>query len=274
MTRGDALDAAMGAVMPDLSDVKDESEPKFDMLQMYFGIPVKVKSAVGDKELELIQPTVGDIARVGEERFYRTASIFFANTTMYRLPLWNMGLDWNVVSDFELFIMRLPTADDEIVKMLLRGIELSECGVLSTEEHKPRYIADEKHGIVIDEGVYETLAKYFRTLLGVDPKVEKTESRAGKESIIEEEMISAYYDSKKDRPHSTLVSLISACVNHPGFKYKSRELMDVGIFEFMDSVKRLQIYESATAALKGMYGGFIDTKKMKAETFDFMRPAS
>jgi len=33
--------------------------------------------------------------------------------------------------------------------------------------------------------------------------------------------------------------LISACVNHPGFKYKLSELNEVGVMEFYDSVSRL-----------------------------------
>ena len=51
-------------------------------------------------------------------------------------------------------------------------------------------------------------------------------------------------------------------LNHPGFKYKKSELKEVGIVEFMDSVKRLQTYESVKALMSGMYSGMIDTSKM------------
>ena len=54
-------------------------------------------------------------------------------------------------------------------------------------------------------------------------------------------------------------------VNHHGFKYKLNELKEVGIFQFMDSVKRLQTYESVTALMKGMYSGFIDTSKINVQ---------
>ena len=39
----------------------------------------------------------------------------------------------------------------------------------------------------------------------------------------------------------------------------------------MDSVKRLQVYESSTALLKGVFSGFVDTSKIDKEEFDFMR---
>ena len=70
---------------------------------------------------------------------------------------------------------------------------------------------------------------------------------------------------------SSIQPLISSCVNHPGFKYKLHELKEVGVCEFYDSVNRLQIYESSTALMKGMYSGFIDGSKIKPEDYNFMR---
>ena len=63
----------------------------------------------------------------------------------------------------------------------------------------------------------------------------------------------SFEQHKNDVYKSTLLPLISTCLNHPGFKYKKNELREVGIVEFMDSVQRLQVYESSTALLKGIY---------------------
>ena len=45
----------------------------------------------------------------------------------------------------------------------------------------------------------------------------------------------------------------------------------MGIYEFYDSVARLNTYESTTAVLKGMYSGFVDSSKFKSDDFNFMR---
>ena len=79
---------------------------------------------------------------------------------------------------------------------------------------------------------------------------------------------------KNESYQSTLLPLISACLNHPGFKYKKNDFREVGIVEFMDSVQRLQIYESSTALMKGMYSGFLDTSKIDKEELNFMRDIS
>ena len=80
-------------------------------------------------------------------------------------------------------------------------------------------------------------------------------------------------DKGKESKQS-LVPIISACVNHPGFKYKLSELKEVGVCQFYDSVQRLQIYESTTALLKGMYSGFISSKGIKPDAYNFMKDIS
>jgi len=42
----------------------------------------------------------------------------------------------------------------------------------------------------------------------------------------------------------------------------------------MDSVQRLQVYEASTALLKGMYSGMVDSSKVKAEDYNWMKSLS
>lgn len=110
-------------------------------------------------------------------------------------------------------------------------------------------------------------------MFNIYPKVEKARGHSTKEWIIFEDR--QKIELRKNEPYkSTLLPLISSCVNHPGFKYKKSELREVGIVEFMDSVQRLQVYESSTALLKGAYSGFVDTSKINKDDFNFMREIS
>lgn len=110
-------------------------------------------------------------------------------------------------------------------------------------------------------------------MFNIFPKTEKARGKATKEALIWEDQQN--YDlHKNDTYKSTLLPLISSCLNHPGFKYKKNELKEVGIVEFMDSVQRLQVYESSTALLKGIYSGFIDASKINKDDLNFMRDLS
>lgn len=56
-------------------------------------------------------------------------------------------------------------------------------------------------------------------------------------------------------------SLISGCVNHPAFKYKRVEVLDMPIFEFFDSVQRLRVYDNSAQLGLGRFM-LIDTSSL------------
>lgn len=267
---------------------KIRSSFEFDMLKMYFGETYEV----ADK-LVISQPTFGQIMDIGEQDFYGTLGIFISNSTGYRLPLWNLGIDWNKTVDFEMFQMIYKGIDPKISSMLfekIKGIdENGETSMLDVDfsgfEVYTRQTPPESEGaepteevvlynpvqdIVIDQNIYLKMSQYLRTMFNIFPKTERAKGRATKEAIIWEEEENA--KKKKDEPYrSTLLPIVSSLVNHPGFKYKLEEMRDLTMVQIMDSVQRLQIYESATALMKGMYSGFVDSSKIKAENYNFMR---
>lgn len=250
------------------------TDSKFDLdrLKLYFGDPYIIQAEAGNN-LTIYQPTVGDIVTAGEKDVYDGVSIFAGNPTMFRLSLWKAGIDWNKISDYELFFLLYQTLDMSKTKLLF--------GDLNFQDFKPNqyklddgslynYLYNEKKDIIIDEKIHHEMSLYIRYMFNYFPKTEKAKGKSTKEWMIEEDARNA--EKLQDEPaKSSLLPLISSCLNHPGFKYKKNELRDVGIVEFMDSVQRLQIYEQTSALLKGMYGGFIDTSKINKEEFNFMR---
>ena len=129
-----------------------------------------------------------------------------------------------------------------------------------------------QYDIKLYEEDYMEIAEYIREMMNVHPKVEKAKGKTAKRWMIDEDKMNALHRDEKNT--STLLPLVSACVNHPGFKYKLQELREVGIYQFMDAVQRLQIYESSRALLQGSYSGFCDTSKVPQDNFNFMRDIS
>ena len=243
-----------------------------DKLKLYFGEPYVIHTS--GEDIIIHQPTIGDIVDVGESKVYAVVNVFVANSTMYRVQLWDSGIDWNKVSDFQMFCMLVPNLSVQDTRLLFGDIDFSKFELykkqLPDQEEPSIILFNKEQNIEIDENVYAELSSYIKLLFNVYPKVEKAKGKTTKEWIIEEEKQKLKRD-KEESEQSTLLPMISACLNHPGFKYKKNELREVGLIEFMDSVQRLQIYESTTALLKGMYSGFIDTSKIKSEEFNFMR---
>lgn len=248
----------------------DSSTFEFDRLKMYFGEPYKIIYEGG--EIEVLQPSIGDILHFGERNFYSMLNVFIANTTSYRLQLWNMGVDWNKISDYELFCILVKSLDVESTRVLFGDLDFSLFNLYSTKVDDIDVVTlyNKEQQVEINENTYKCIAEYLRLMFNIYPKVEKAKNRATKEAMIWEDELNLA-NSKKELNKSTLLPLVSACVNHPGFKYKLEDLKDMGIVQFMDSVQRLQIYESTTALMKGMYSGMIDVKGLDKDALNFMR---
>jgi len=264
----DVLDKATEKVISDFNtNKKDEkSEEKkyefhFDELQMYYGMDYKIND-----QIIIVQPTIGDIIEFGEKKVYSSIMPFIGNPTSYRLQLWDMGIDWNKISDYELFVMLVQTLEKESTSLIFGDVDFASLQpYIDTNNNNEIVLLNNDHTLKIDEETYMHMREYIRRMFDHYPKVEKAKGRATKEAIIDEERINLINEkrlNKNKSDKSIYLPLISAMLNHPGFKYKRSELKDVGIVEFMDSVKRLQVYESTRALMSGMYSGFCDTSKM------------
>lgn len=249
---------------------------EFDRLQMYFGEPYVIDVASANGRITVQIPTIGDIVRIGEKKFYNTLNIFITNTTAYRLMLHEAGLDWNVVTDFELFCMLYTNVDKDVAGLLFSDLDFSKFELFAKQkadsDEKSVILYDKEDDIEINEEVYQHIAQYLRQVFNMQPEERITTDEVLKEMYLHKDRRQLEIEQKqKKKTDNSILPLISACVNHPGFKYKLLELRHVNVCEFYDSVKRLQIYENTTALLKGSYSGMIDSSKIDKEQFNFMR---
>lgn len=237
----------------------------FDMMKMYFG-----DDFVFNKYITFYQPTIGEILDFGEDNLQKAIAPLVGNTTSYRLQLWDSGVDWNTITDWELFVLLYKTMTPDITCIVFGRFDFTNLIAVKRVDTESVVLGfpkfdDEGNVIdfetVIDEVVYYRLCEYVRTIFNQHPKVQKAKGRA-KEVLIKRDREELQKRKDSGVGSSFLLPLISGLVNHPGFKYKKNELREVGYIEFMDSVQRLLVYEQSTAFLKGMYSGFMDTSKI------------
>ena len=256
----------------------------YDELKMYFGDDYWLTDKIC-----IHQPTIGDIVEFGDTKFYSIVNTLCANTTSFRLVLWKEGIDWNKISDYQLFCLLIKTLTPKETSLLFGDLNFSwfkvihdaekDCDLLlyipRDSNDNPLPIIYDDNSIIIDELIYTRLVKYLRQMFNIHPKVEFAKNKATKEAMIweEEENLKIQQQKNKDRDveKSFLLPLISSMVNHPGFKYKTNELRELGIVQFMDSIKRLQTYETVTALMKGMYSGFVDGSQIKEKDLNWLR---
>jgi hypothetical protein len=269
----ETLDSLQSAVEEDKKkeQKKSKQEYHFDKLKMYFGEDYTING------ITISIPTIGDILEIGEARFYQAVSPFLNNPTSIRVLLYDVfKMDWNKTKDIEVFyIMLQMVKDKEPLKLLFKNISFEDFKLINAKknefekDYKWLALVSPSQNILIYEDQYLEIAEFIRDMLNVHPKTEKAKGKTTKHWMLQEDRMKAEQNQNEENK-STLLPLVSACVNHPGFKYKLEELKQVNICQFMDSVQRIQKYEQGVAAMHGIYGGFVNAKDIPQDLINFM----
>ena len=75
-------------------------EYPIDELKIYFrGYEYKVNDGI-----TMISPTIGDIIEFGENEYFSTVHYLTCIPSDMMSTLWDMGIDWEELDDFDLFI--------------------------------------------------------------------------------------------------------------------------------------------------------------------------
>ena len=248
---------------------------EFDECKMYFGIPYKINDYV-----TITPPTVGQIIEWGENKYFSMVHLLTAIPSDMKSHLFDLGVDYEEISDFDFFIYLCKNISKEQTSIILGDLDLSQLIPLTNEEtgkvslYTPIF-SDGKNvsvEICIDELAYVKLSNYLRKLHGITSKVEHAANKTTKRILIELDR-QKKAELSKDPQKSNLFPVISARMRYPGFKYKSNELKECGIYEFIDTVKGANIYIQSTSLLAGSFSGFMDTSKIPKKNFDWMRAA-
>lgn len=239
-----------------------------DKLKMYFkGYEYEVNDGI-----KMISPTIGDIIDFGENEYFSAVHYLTCIPSDMISTLWDMGMDWEKIDDFELFIMLTRNLSAKDLQLVFTNLSLKDMDIKINEQNGEIVLRNEETNQVIDRLAYLKIAEYLREIHGIKPKLKRAKNQDTKRVLIEvdrQDKLKAMKDAEKNG--SQLIPLISAMMRYPGFKYKSNELKDCTLYEFMDTVKGASIYISSTSLLQGSYSGFCDTSKIDKKNFDWMR---
>lgn len=238
---------------------------ELDELQMYFG-----NDYIVNAKIKIHQPTVGEIVDYGEKEYYSMIHTLTCIPSDMKSQLWDAGIDYMDISDFNLFILLTRGLDVEQTRLLFGDLDFSKLNPFPNPQNNQLVLYNEDGEIVIDELAYMKIANYLRKLHSIKPKVENATTKTVKKILIQLDR-DRIARQKKQPYKSQLRELISAMMRYPGFKYKKNELKECGLYEFMDAVQGAQIYVSSIALLQGSYSGMIDTSKINKKNFNWLR---
>lgn len=238
-----------------------------DELQIYGG-----EDFIVNDKIKIKQPTLREIRDFGEQTYFSFVSSFTATPTDMKYQLNKMNIDWNDLSDYELFLMMYPTFDRELSQLIFGDLDFTKFKTYKYD-NGDMYIYDSNNDIKIDRSIYEISTSYIRKVHNLSHNVERAMNETTKMVLLEE--AEEIYNMNKDKEYkSNLLPLISTMTNMEGFKYSWSTVWDIKINAFMDSVHQLLHIKNVDLLLRSGYSGFgIDLKKVsKKELNYFSRP--
>ena len=235
-----------------------------DDLQLYIG-----DDYVINDNIKVLQPTIRKIAEFGERDFFSVVHTITAIPSDMKSQLWDMGLDWMEVEDFDLFVMLAQTLPQNRTKLLFGDLDFSKLKPFNHPNIEGEIIlVDKEAGVFIDKMIYLRIVTYLRKAFNITPKVEKAANKMTKKILIEEDRKKIEFN--KDKPFkSFLLPLISSVKVKQG--YTKEYVLNMGYVEFMDDVARLQVINNADHLLSACYAGTIDMKKINKAELNWMK---
>lgn len=230
-------------------------------LELYFG-----DDYVINDNIKIHQPLVGEL--IGCERdYFSMVHTLTAIPSDMKSQLWDMGLDWCEISDYELFLMLTPTLQVDRTRILFGELDFSKFKPFKNKNDDV-VLADKESGIIIDEMIYTRIVGYLRKLHNITPKPEKTKSKTVKKWLIEEDR--KKIQTAQNKPFkSYLLPLISSVKVKQG--YTKEYVKNMGLYEIFDDISRLQIIHNADHLLSAAYAGTIDMKKIDKKELNWMK---
>ena len=234
-----------------------------DPLQLYFGDDY----IINDK-IKIKQAKIGDIVDFGEAKYFSVVHTLTAIPSDLKSKLWDMGLDWMEIEDFELFMMLAPTLSKENTELLFGDLDFTKLKPYRNKENGDIVLADLESGVKIDKLIYLRIVNYLRKVHNITPKIERAANKTTKQILIDEDRMKIRLNQEKPFK-SYLLPLISSVKVRMG--YTKDYVRNEGFVEFFDDLARLQIINNADHLLAGCYSGMIDTKKINKADLNWLK---
>ena len=241
----------------------NENLLEVDELSLYFGDPYVVNDYI-----TITIPKIGEVVKYGERQYYSMVQTITAIPSEMKASLWDVGIDWTQITDFQLFMMLAPTLPKDKTYILFGDLDFQAMKPFENKFNETIVLRNPDTGAVIDELAYGKITSYLCSAHNLTKKVEKAANEFTKKFMIDEDRQKLQYNA--NQPYkSFLRPLISAVKCRQG--YTLDYVKNMGLFEFFDDLNRLQVIVNADALLQGSYSGMVDTSKIPKKNFDWCR---
>nr|DAP06627.1 MAG TPA: hypothetical protein [Caudoviricetes sp.] len=236
-----------------------------DRLSLLRGTPIKI-----NEHIFVTQPTVSEIASVGESAYFAGVYTLCATPSDYKVQLWDNGIDWTEVDDFVLFQTVYKSVDPRVIALLLPGVPLLDMVRAVVRDSNEMCLVSKDGNVVIDETVYLSIVDALRKSNSVSKNVDKPGNLTTKKFMLNKERRRIERAASESEKSSSLAPIISSLVNCEHFKYDYSSVWGLTLYQLMDALQQIQRYKRCDYTMCGVYAGTVDPKNLSSDDLSWI----
>lgn len=217
--------------------------------------------------IRVMIPKVGDILD-HEDEYYGMVSMLTAMPVDLMAQLDEIGIDFEAINEYELFLMMFPALQARDTRMIFGDLSLKTFATVENQENGMIVLRDETTGVVIDRAILGQIAAALRKIHVLEKNMRKPANKEAKDYMLQR--AKAKMRRRKRMEDSQLESLIISLVCTEQFKYDFEGTRELSIYQFNECVRQVISKIDYDHRMAGVYAGTIDPKGLRQEDLTWL----
>lgn len=235
-----------------------------------------LKTFMGEKSYKINQyitiynPYIYEIIDFGEDQYFNILSIFTRKPYDIAVELFDSGIDYQSITEWDLFFQIAPEIPIELSCILFGRINFQDFIPSINEKNGLKFLVNRyDNSFCIDEAIFTKIVSYLRYSHFISEKVEYDVGNSMAKKFLIDRMrrkqkkLLRDYQTGKIKKQSQISNMIKYCICNCIFEYDSNSINNMHL-NVLYELYFLTIYNKERDNLMyGIYSGSIDTSKMK-----------
>lgn len=211
--------------------------------------------------IRIRHPDLDEISEYGERAYFSLVSSLTATPADLMYQLHKEGIDFEEITEFELFCRMYPMFTKEDTAILLGELDIASMELCVNTTNDEVVLASADRSVVIDRNIHRLMTDYLRKMHGFS-KNERRAGNAATKRIMLEDAEEEYMRNKRKKYTSMLQPLMSSIVGSDLTNETYESLWRMRVNVFMDLIARTQKVLNHHYLMQGIYSGNVDFKKI------------
>lgn len=211
-------------------------------------------------------PTIGEIYEYGEMEYYNICQLLTSMPYDLMVQLDDVGIDYEDVSEYELFLILLESFIFEGVdiSIVLKIDDIQNLTEGINEHTGERVLLNKDNRVVIDRLIQLDITEGIRKIHFWEKNEHKAGNQEAKDYILQRRRTKLLRAKNKKKP-SFLDESIIKMVNTEDFKYDYESVLNLSIYKLNASMRQIPKKRDWDNLMHGAYAGTVDMDKINVE---------